>query len=479
MTTRPLEADVCVIGAGAAGLTVAAGAAMLGLRAVLFERHEMGGDCLNTGCVPSKAFLAAAKRAHAMRTAGAFGIAAVEPQIDWAGVRAHVRHAIDTIAPVDSQNRFEGLGVTVFREAARFADRRTIESESVRVRARRIVIAAGARPTVPPIPGLADIRFLTSETIWDLEAPPGHLLILGAGPIGLELGQGFRRLGVPVTMIEAGRAMGRADPDLAAIATARLRSEGVRLLEETKAVAARGFTSGRIEVDVLGPEGRDTIEGTHLLLALGRTPNLEGLDLSRGKVRVNDRGIVTDPGLRSVSNPRVWAVGDIAGRGQLTHLAGLHGQSVIRRALFRLPTRVDRTPIPEVTYTEPEIAHIGLREAEARARHGERIRVVRFDFHEIDRAIAERETEGFARMILGPGGRILGCAVAGENAGEIIHLAGLAMANGLRIGAFSKMISPYPTRSEIMKRLASAHFAPLLFSDRTRGLVRLLNELPG
>jgi pyruvate/2-oxoglutarate dehydrogenase complex dihydrolipoamide dehydrogenase (E3) component len=480
MKVDVLKADIVVIGAGSGGLSIASGAAQLGLNVVLFEKGEMGGDCLNTGCVPSKALIAAAKTAQQMRTAARFGIQPVEPKVDWLKVRAHVNGVIETIAPIDSQERFEGLGVTVFREHARFIDKRTVGSDNVHVRAKHIVVAAGSSATVPLIPGLKDIPFLTNETVFALEEQPEHLVILGGGPIGMELGQAFRRLGSKVTILEAGKALGRADPEVAAVAVAQLRAEGIEIREDTKAVLTRGFTSGRVEVDVIGPNGKETVEGSHLLLALGRTPNLEGLNLIAGGVKTDAGGVQTTPGLRSVSNKRVWAVGDIAGRGQFTHLAGFHAGIFVKRALFRVPARADQTPIPAVTYCEPEVAQIGLTEAEARKQHGDgAITVTRWSYHENDRAQAERSVEGFGKLVIGKGGRILGLSLVGDGAGEALQIAGLAMANAMKVGALTNLISPYPTRGEIVKRLAGAYYTPSLFSARTRNLVKFLFGLPG
>ncbi|MBU6372945.1 MAG: FAD-dependent oxidoreductase [Alphaproteobacteria bacterium] len=474
MSPAAVKADIVVIGAGSGGLSVAAGAAQLGMKVVLFERGEMGGDCLNTGCVPSKALLAAARAAHGMREAGRFGIAPEVPKIDWPAVRRHVKGVIETIAPIDSQERFEGFGVQVVREHARFVGPRTVESESVRVTARRIVIATGGSAIVPPIPGLAETPYLTNETVFDVPEFPRRLVVIGAGAIGVELGQAFRRLGADVTLIEAADPLGRMDRDAADVVVDRLRAEGVRVLGRTKATRVERTAAG-VAVHV---EGAAPVEGTHLLLALGRRPVTDGLDLEKGNVAYTAKGVTTDPWLRSATNPRVYAVGDVAGREQLTHAAGWHASAFVRTVLFKARTRADATPLAAVVYADPECAQIGLTEAEAIAQYGAKAKAVRWNFHENDRAQTERAPEGFAKLVVGPGGSLLGAAIVGEGAGEAIQIVAVAMANKLGVRALTNFVSPYPTRGEIVKRAAGAYYTPLLFSGRTRLLVRLLSRLP-
>lgn len=471
---KAISADIAVIGAGSGGLSVAAGAAQLGLRVVLFERGEMGGDCLNHGCVPSKALIAAGKAAQAFRTAERFGVASAEPQIDWAAVKAHVAGVIATIAPIDSQERFEGLGVTVVRESARFADPRTVISDSMRVRADRIVIATGARAFVPDIPGLADTPFLTNETIFSAPAFPRRLIILGAGPIGIELGQAFRRLGAEVTILEAARALGAFEGDAAAAALDSVRRDGVRIREKANVIGVSGAgQSVRVEI-----EGGETFEGTHLLVAAGRRAMTEGLDLAAGGVETTEKGVLTDACLRSTSNSRVWAVGDVAGRPPLTHAAGWHASVFVRSALFKARTNADAAPMPSVVYCDPEIAQIGLGEAAARARHGDRAKAVSWTFHDNDRAQTERATEGFARLVVGPKAKILGATIAGEGAGDLIQIVAVAMANNLGLRALTNIVAPYPTRGEIVKRAAGGYYTPLLFSAGTRRLIGVLKRIP-
>lgn len=472
---RNLKADIAVIGAGSGGLSVAAGAAQLGLKVVLFEMSEMGGDCLNYGCVPSKALIAAGRAAQSQRTSSQFGIAAVEPQVDWVQVQAHVRSVIAAIAPVDSQERFESLGVTVVREAARFTDHATLESASVRVAAKRIVVATGSSPRIPAIPGLAETPHLTNETIFSVSSLPNHLIVLGGGPIGIELGQAFRRLGAKVTIVEAKQALARADAEAASVALARLRQDGVAILEGRTVVRVQSTTAG---VEATLDDGA-SIQGSHLLVALGRSPHLDGLGLAAGNVAHDAAGIHTKPNLRSISNSRVWAVGDVTGRPPFTHSAGWHASVFVRNALFKAPTKADALPIPSVTYCDPEVGQIGLTHAEAAERFGaKRVQITRWSFDENDRAQAERSHDGFLKIITDRKGRLLGASLVGDNAGDILQMIALAMSNGLGIRALTNMIAPYPTRGEIVKRVAGQSFVPVLFSPRTKTLVRVLSAIP-
>ncbi len=472
-----IKADLVVIGAGSAGLSAAAGAAMLGLKVVLFEKGKMGGDCLNYGCVPSKALIAAARQAQAFRDADKYGLTAADPGVDWQRVKAHVNSAIATIEPNDSVERFEGLGVTVIAESARFVTEHVVASETVQVDAKRIVIATGSRALVPPIDGLDKTPYLTNETIFDVEELPKHLLVLGGGPIGIEMAQAFRRLGAEVTVIERSKALDRADPEHAKIALKALREEGVTLLERTSANAVSQTEEG-IRIEIQNSEGEiSAVTGSHLLVATGRAPMLDGLALEAGGVDYDHKGIETKPNLRSTSNGRVWALGDVAGRGQFTHLAGWHASVFVRNALFKSATRADSLPVPAVTYISPELAQVGMMEGDARKEFGDKVSVSAFRFAENDRAIAEKETIGGAKIVTLKNGTILGVSVVGEGAGDIIQLAGFAMSNGMKIKALTNFISPYPTRTEILKRAASKWYEPLVFGKKAKFMVKVLKSI--
>ncbi|MEM1345196.1 MAG: FAD-dependent oxidoreductase [Pseudomonadota bacterium] len=470
----PTTPDLCIIGAGSGGLSVAAGAAQMGASVVLIEAGAMGGDCLNAGCVPSKALIAAAKRAEAQRSGTAFGVTPVEPEVDYAAAMGHVHNTIAAIAPHDSQERFEGLGVHVLRARARFISPREVEAGGHTIRARRFVVATGSSPAVPPIPGLDSVPYLTNESLWQNSTKPGHLIVLGGGPIGMEMAQAHRRLGSEVTVIEAARALGRSDPEAAAVAVARLRAEGVDIREGVKAEELSG-EAGAITVRL---EGGEQITGTHLLVATGRRANVIGLGLEAAEIAHDATGIATTKGLRSTTNSRVYAIGDaVAGGLQFTHVAGYQAGLVVRSALFRLPITNRTDHIPHVTYTDPEIAQIGLTEAEALAA-GKQIEVHRVPFSGNDRAQAERETEGLLKLISDKRGRIHGVSLAGPHAGELIQVWALAISKGLKIKDMAGHVAPYPTLGEISKRAAGAWFSPRLFeSDTVKRVVRVLARL--
>jgi pyruvate/2-oxoglutarate dehydrogenase complex dihydrolipoamide dehydrogenase (E3) component len=470
--------DLCVIGGGSGGLAVAATAARLGVRVALVEKGKMGGDCLNYGCVPSKALIEAGRRAHAMRTSAPFGIAPVEPVIDAAAVNAHVRSVIGEIAPIDSVRRFAGLGVQVFQDAGRFLDASRLAVGDDVITARHFVVATGSTAAVPPIPGLADVPYLTNETIFAQREAIPHLLVVGAGPIGLELGQAYRRLGSRVTVLDAGRALAKADPELSRLVVARLRAEGVEIHETVQIARIDGRRAGgaqQVWASLIAAEGLRTIEASHVLVAAGRRPNVAGLGLDAAGVAVTAQGITVDRGLRT-TNRRIFAIGDVVGGPQFTHVAGHHAGVVVKRALFRLPARVASDTIPWVTFTDPEIAHAGLDEQAARARH-RAIHVYRWPFAENDRAQTARATDGFIKVITDKKGRILGATIVGAEAGELIALWALALNRGLNIRAMADWIVPYPTLSEVSKRAALGVYASAATKPAVRRLVRLLGRL--
>lgn len=470
---RELKVDFAVVGAGSAGLSFAAGAAQLGCSVVLFEQAEMGGDCLNTGCVPSKALIAAAAKAKAVRDGARYGVRAGEPEIDWAGVMAHVHGAIATIAPHDSQDRFEGLGVTVVREHVRFTDRETLESDTHRVRARRVILATGSRPTAPPIDGLDRTPYLTHETVFGLPERPERLVILGGGPIGCELGQAFARLGSQVVIVEGSAPLGKEDPDLAAVVLDAMKADGVEVRTGAATASVEATATG-VALNLLGG-GR--IEGTHLLVAAGRAPNVEELGLEAAGVAYTAKGITVDKRLRT-TNPAVYAAGDVTGRPAFTHAAGAHASLLVRKLLFAQRADVEKLVIPRATYTSPALATVGLTETEAREQHGDAgVKVTTLPFGKNDRAIAEGAPGGFAKLITDPKGRVLGVGMVGDGADELIHPWVLALAHGIKLRAMAGWVPPYPTRGDMGRALASAYYSPVLFSPRTRRLVSLLKRL--
>lgn len=463
--------DIVVIGAGSGGLSVAAGAAQMGARVALIEAGEMGGDCLNSGCVPSKALLAAAKQAHVHATSTRFGVQFDTPRIDFAAVKAHVADVIAQIAPHDSQERFEGLGVTVVRSFAQFTAPRIVEAAGRRFTAKRIVIATGSRASLPPITGLATTAHHTNETIFADPMQPQHLIIIGGGAIGAEMAQAHIRLGCKVTILEAFTMMPRDDAEAVAIVKSCLQAEGVRIIEGAKITAVSG-TIGNICVTL---ESGEALHGSHLLVAAGRAPNIQNIGLEAAGVRYEKNGIGVDARLRT-SQHHIFAIGDCRQGPQFTHAAGYDAGIIIRNILFRLPAKANYSAMPWVTYTDPELAQVGLTEAAARKLHSD-ITVHKMGFDANDRAIAERRTAGFIKIIR-QGRKIVGVTAVGPSAGEQMALWTQAVAGKLSFGDIAGQIMPYPTLQELGKRIAGASFTPSLYSGRTKSLVRLLLKLP-
>jgi pyruvate/2-oxoglutarate dehydrogenase complex dihydrolipoamide dehydrogenase (E3) component len=469
-----LRVDLCAIGAGAGGLSVAAAAAQLGLSVALIEKGKMGGDCLNYGCVPSKALIASARRAHLMRTASRFGIVPVNPTVSYKGIHDHIHGVIAAIAPNDSVERFTGLGVKVITAPGQFISRDTVVAGDQRIKARHFVLATGSSPAIPAIPGLDGVPYFTNETIFDTREQFDHLIIVGGGPIGLELAQAYRRLGSRVTVLEAMKALGKDDPELSEVVLERVRAEGVEVRE---GALVEGISGGVRLIDVHVSEQGVTgvVQGTHLMLATGRVPNVSGLNLEAAGIKYDKRGIQVNKRLLT-SNSRVFAIGDVIGGAQFTHLANYHAGIVLRRAVFRLPATVDSNIIPWVTFTDPELAQVGLTEDQARMRGGG-IRVFRWPYHENDRAQAEHVPEGFIKVVTNAKGRILGASIVGASAGELIQMWSLALSQGLTIKAMTQWISPYPTLSEINRRVAFGYYATSAASPLVRRLIGWLAKL--
>ncbi|MCH7711110.1 MAG: FAD-dependent oxidoreductase [Proteobacteria bacterium] len=473
---QQLKVDVCVIGAGSGGLSVAAGAAQMGASTVLVEKGKMGGDCLNYGCVPSKSLLAAGHAAHSAESAARLGVNCPGVEIDFSAVHDHVHGVIASIAPHDSVERFEGLGVKVIQAEARFIGPGEVEAGEYLIAARRFVIATGSSPLVPPIPGIGDVPYRTNETIFDMTRAPAHLIVIGGGPIGLELAQAHRRLGSKVTVVEMDRILNKDDPELVDIVRAGVRAEGVDIREGVKVIGAGKHEAGKHEegvavtIDDNGAEKR--IVGSDLLLAAGRKANVEGLGLEAAGIDYSPRGIKVDARLRT-TNRRVYAAGDVVGRLQFTHVAAHHADVVIRNVLFRQPAKVNERACPWVTYTSPELANVGRGEHELSDRDGE-IRILRWPFTDNDRARTERDTDGLIKVVTGRRGRVLGAAIVGAHAGELILPWVLAVAGKLKLKEMAQVIAPYPTRSEVSKRAAGSFYTGALFSPWVKTLVRFL-----
>lgn len=465
------KTDICVIGAGSGGLSVAAGAVQMGASVVLIEKHKMGGDCLNTGCVPSKALLAAGKRAHLMRGGKPYGVAPAEPQVDFAAANAHVHAVIKGIEPHDSVERFTELGVDVIEAEAKFTGPREVQAGGRTIQAKRFVVATGSRAAIPPISGIEETEYLTNEEIFTLTECPEHLIIIGAGPIGMEMAQAHHRLGAKVTVLEKFTALPGDDPELAKVAVESLRAEGITIKEDVQIGAVSGKT-GDITVVL---ENGDVIKGSHLLVAAGRAPNVDGLDLEKARIDYTSKGIRVDRRLRT-TNKRVFALGDVKGGMMFTHVAGYDAGIFIRNALFKMPAKADYSAMPRVTYTDPELAQVGLTEAQAREQFGDGVKAVTWEYGENDRARAELLTKGLIKVVVNKKGKILGAGIVGASAGELIQTWQLAVSKGFKMGDMAGMISAYPTLAEVGKRAAGAYFTPALYSERTRKIVGFLQK---
>jgi len=455
-----IKVDLCIIGGGSGGLSVAAGAVQMGATVVLIEGHKMGGDCLNYGCVPSKALIAAGKHAHAFGTGAPFGITPMEPKVDYAAAKDHVRSVIAGIEPHDSVERFESLGVRVISEFGAFISETEVQAGEHVIEARRFVISTGSSPFVPPIPGLENVKHYTNEDIFDLREQPEHLLVIGGGPIGMEMAQAHRRLGSKVTVLEGMKAFGKDDPELAAIALKRIRDEGTEVVE---GALASEISQDKGVITVKTKDGAE-YKGSHLLMAVGRKANIDRLDLDKAGIK-HDRAIEVDASMKT-SNRKVYAIGDVAGGLQFTHVAGYHAGVIIRSALFGLPSKATDRHIPWATYTDPEMAQVGMTEEQARDAHGDKLEVARFEYAENDRARAELKTDGLVKVMIVKG-RPVGASIVGAQAGELIQVWALAIANKMKMGQVAAMVAPYPTLGEVNKRAAGAYFTPRLFENPT------------
>ena len=420
----------------------------------------MGGDCLNYGCVPSKALLAAGKHAHWMTSGQEFGITPAAPKVDFAATKMHVASVIKGIEPHDSVERFEGLGVKVIQEFGEFISPKEVKAGDTIIKARRFVIATGSRPFVPPIPGLENVPYETNETIFQMMERPEHLIVIGGGPIGLEMAQAHRRLGSKVTVLEGMKALGKDDPEIAAIALDRIRAEGVEIVEGALASEIVGKTG---DITVKTKDGGE-YKGSHLLVAVGRKTNTEKLNLEAAGIETTRTGVKVDASLKT-TNRKVYAIGDAAGGLQFTHVAGYHAGVIIKSALFGMPSKATDRHIPWATYTDPEIAQVGLTEAAAKEMHGDKVEVVRFEYKDNDRARAELATTGLIKVMVLKG-RPIGVSIVGYQAGELINLWAMAIANNLKMSAVAAMVAPYPTIGEINKRAAGAYFGPKLFNSK-------------
>jgi len=466
------EFDIVVIGGGSGGLVVAAGGVALGAKVALVEKHRLGGDCLWYGCVPSKALIKSARIAYQMHEADRWALPPSRAQPDLARVMERVATVIKGIEPNDSPERFRGLGVDVVFGDGRFIAPDAFEVNGRKLTAKTFVIATGSRPAVPRIPGIDATPYLTNETLFDLREPVPSLLVLGAGPIGCEMAQAFRRLGSEVTVVDiAPRILPREDDDLAAVVHAALAAEGVQFHLGASVVGFEG-RNGDVHATVRLADGTATVlVGTHLLLAAGRVANVAGLGLDAAGVQVENGRIVVDGGLRT-TNPDIYVIGDAAGGLQFTHMAEHHAGILLRHAIFRMRWTKPSPVVPWCTYTDPELARVGLSEAEAKAR-GVAHRVYRFPFSEVDRARAEDETAGFAKIVTDPKGKLLGAAIVGPHAGELIAEYVLAVAKGMNAKQLTGVIHVYPTLAQINRRVADQRLKEGLTPSAKRWIQRI------
>ena len=464
-----IKTDICVIGGGSGGLSVAAGAVQMGANVVLCEGGKMGGDCLNYGCVPSKAMIEASRVMHQITKAKDFGIDVVQAKVDYKKVQQHVKNVIAKIEPHDSVERFESLGVKVVQSNAELVDRYTVKAGDQIIKAKYIVLATGSRASIPLIKGLDSVKYYTNENIFDLDKQPEHLLVIGGGPIGVELAQAHALLGSKVTIIEvAKQILASVDDDARAV-----------VLKEFESLGMEVVTNANIEqVDEIDNViniflGSQTISGTHLLVAAGRKANIESLGLDTAGISHAQKGVVTDNRLRT-NYKNVFAIGDIAGPFQFTHAAGYQAGIVIQNILFKLPTKVNYKAFPWSIYTTPEISQVGMAIADAK---NQGAKILEITYNDNDRAQAGLATNGLVKVAADKKGYILGATIVGENAGDLITQWTIAINN--KIKAMASHIVAYPSLSELNKRVAGSYFTPTLYSEKVRKTVRILMKVFG
>jgi pyruvate/2-oxoglutarate dehydrogenase complex dihydrolipoamide dehydrogenase (E3) component len=471
--------DLIVIGGGSAGLTATQAACRLGARVLLIDKHALGGDCLFTGCVPSKTLIRTAQLAHEMRHADRWGLGAATPSIDGARVMAHVRSVIRQFTEgEDSPAHFESLGAEVRIGAPHFVSPTELELDGQRLTARAFLIATGSRPAIPDVPGLADAHPLTNESVFDLDAIPRSLAVIGGGPVGLELGQALARLGARVTVVEMlPRILSADDPECASELRARLEAEGVVVHTATHVERVERLASGELRLHAIQSGAPVTIDAERVLVATGRRPSTDGLELARAGIDFDARRIVVDAELRT-TNPRVFAAGDVAGNWLFTHTAGYEAVVAVRNALLPLATRVDYRVVPWCTFTQPEVARVGVTEAEAQKADEGGVEVFRARFADVDRARTDVEPHGFAKIVA-VRGRVAGVHLVGAHAGELLHTGVLAVKEQLKVSALASMNWIYPTLSEVLRKAAQSKYERLLSRGSVQRMVGILRGMKG
>ncbi|MCF6766535.1 FAD-dependent oxidoreductase [Thiotrichales bacterium 19S3-7] len=466
------KVDICIIGAGAGGLSVAAVASQLNVNTVLIENNKMGGDCLNYGCVPSKALLAAAKKVYALKHATKLGVHATGIEVNWQEVKAHIKGTIKTIEPHDSKERFESLGCDVKFGNPHFIDDKTIQLNNDEIKAKYFVIATGSSANIPPIEGINQVDYLTNETIFDIDYLPEHLITIGAGPIGCELSQAFKLLGSEVTVIDMGPLLPKDDQQLTDIIRQQLINDGVSLYENTKIISVDKNTNNELIIHIERDNQKQAIKGSHLLMATGRKANTQSLDLEKAGINYSEKGIAVNNRLRT-NKKHIYAIGDVIGELQFTHMAGFHAGIVIQNILFKLPKKHHTNATPWVTYTEPELAHVGPLFSELEKQHPQ-LKVLSLSLADNDRAQAEKETNGRIKVAVDKKGRILAASIVAPCAGEMIYPWIMAVNETMKLSKITSIIAPYPTWGDISKRIAGSYYSPLLFSNKMKKLVGFL-----
>ncbi|ODN43022.1 dihydrolipoyl dehydrogenase family protein [Piscirickettsia litoralis] len=468
------KTDLCIIGAGSGGLSVASAAVQMGANVTLIEQHKIGGDCLNYGCVPSKALIAAAKHAQLIKNSPAFGIRTTDFSIDHQALHGHIHERINHIAPHDSIERFENLGVNVILGTGKFTSPNSVLVNDSKIHARRFIIATGSKAAIPNIPGLESAPYFTNETIFDLTHAPDHLVVIGGGPIGLEIACAYAHLDIKVTLIARSNILAKEDKELVELIRNHLKNK-LTILENTAINKISYNDINNVANIHLKNDNDVSIEASHLLIATGRAPALHTLNLSTANINYNNEGILVDNRL-CTSNKKVYVIGDVIGKEQFTHAANYHAGIVIRNILFHLPAKASAL-IPRATFTLPEIAHIGLTEQQARQQYGDKIQCLNWPFARNDRAITDRQTNGLVKVIANKKGKILGAGIVHEHASDLLTPWMLAINNNLTIKSIAGLVHPYPTLGEANKYAAGSFYTPKLFSNRMKSIIKLLMKI--
>lgn len=466
-----IKADVCIIGAGSGGLSLAAGASQLGASVVLVERDKMGGDCLNTGCVPSKALLAAAKHHWQSLNNANLGLTIIKSKLDFTKVMLHVKETIKTIEPHDSVERFEALSCKVNLGHGKFVDKKTLQVGEQVIQASRFVIATGSSTLIPPIKGLANIPFYTNETIFNIETLPTHLIIIGGGPIACEIGMAFAMLGAKVSLIVRSKILSKDETDCVAIVRQSMLDKGINIFEQADTESLADLNHRTVAV-INSKNKKHIITGSHIFIATGRTPNISELNLELAGIDSSAKGITVDDRLRT-SNKKIFAIGDVIGQQQFTHVASAHAGVVLKNILFRWPAKMKTHYIPWVTYTTPELAHVGLTITQAKKQNIKAV-ITETEYKDNDRAIAINKTIGKIKILTDLKGRLLGVTIVGEQAGELIMPWLMMVKEKRSLRKITDLIVPYPTLSELNKKVAGQFYHKKLFSKNVKRIVRWL-----